>query len=91
MDEVEAPLARLHEAAGLGHVHGDVFVPVRMAGEVAEAPLDQLDHLRVELDRVDRAGAPEQPEQHVRPAAGAQDQGFRLFQQVGSAAVCPSR
>ncbi len=51
---------------------------VRVAGKLAELPLYQFDHVRIEFDRIDPVRAVIDRLQHVLACAGAehQDTGF---------------
>ena len=82
LDQIVAVRARGDEAARLADVHPDVGPLVQMAREIGVAAADQIDQLRVQLDRVDRARLVVQREQHVRAAARSEHQDARPVEQV---------
>ncbi len=53
LDEVPASEASLDEAARLGNVQRDFRPPVDTARKHAEFAVDKIDHLRVQLYRID--------------------------------------
>ncbi|MNS48927.1 hypothetical protein D3C72_815140 [compost metagenome] len=82
LDQVVRLAARSHQAARLADQHTDVGRAVRLAGEVGEAALDQIDHLRVQFDGIHRAGVVVDRLQHIGAGAAAQHQHAGLAQQV---------
>jgi len=63
--QVEVLPAAGDEASRLRNVNADVRGFEYWPGDVGEVPADEIDHLRVDLDRVDPAGALVSGKQHV--------------------------
>ncbi len=81
-DKVVARARLGDEGARIGDVDVDVLAVVKATGEVAEAVAHEVDHLRVDLDRVDVARAVVQGTQDAAAAAGAEHQHSRSIDHV---------
>src|SRR5215471_19277996 len=82
LDQVPASAASLDEAARLGNMPGDLRTRIDAACKLAEFTVDKIDHLMVQLHRVDpRCAVIERP-QHVSAATGAEHQRLRPVDQM---------
>ncbi len=82
LDDIVAIALARDIAAGLVVDELDARVAVEVAGEVAEALVDGVDGVLVDLDRHDRLLAEGQRREHIAPAARAHHQHARVGPQV---------
>ena len=82
LDKVVAVAAGGDEAAGFRDVDANAGGVVEMAREIGKVAPNERHNLRIQLHRVDGAGPVIAPQQHVRAAAGAEDQHPRPAEQI---------
>ena len=82
LDQIVALSARGDEAARLGDVHAHLRALIEPAREAGVGVPHQLDHVGIELDRIDRGGALQERAQDIGAAAGAEDQDRRPLEQM---------